>query len=51
MEKKDEYVFDFERLEVYQKAVELVVTIFRITRPLPREYQFPQRRTGRCGRT
>ena len=36
----DEYIFDFERLEVYQKAVELVVTIFRITRLLPKEYQY-----------
>lgn len=39
-ERKDGYLFDFERLEVYQKAVELVVTIFRMTRPLPREYQY-----------
>ena len=35
-----DYTFDFERLEVYQKAVELVVTIFRITRLLPKEYQY-----------
>ena len=35
-----EYVFDFERLEVYQKAKELVVAIFRLTRSLPKEYQY-----------
>lgn len=39
-EAKNEYVFDFERLEVYRKAMELVVTVFRVTRPLPREYQY-----------
>ena len=37
---KEEYVFDFERLDVYRKAVGLTVAIFRITRTLPREYQF-----------
>jgi len=36
----EEYEFDFERLEVYQKAMELVAAIFRITRSLPKEYQF-----------
>jgi len=40
MEKPQEYVFDFERLNVYQKAAELVVTIFRVTRALAREYQY-----------
>ena len=40
MEERGGYVFDFERLEVYQKAVELVISIYRVTRPLPREYQF-----------
>lgn len=40
MEDRDGYVFDFERLEVYQKALELVGNIFRLTRELPREYQF-----------
>ena len=34
-----EYTFDFERLEVYQKTMQLVVTIFRLTRGLPKEYQ------------
>ena len=28
----EEYEFDFERLDVYQKTLELVATIFRITR-------------------
>jgi four helix bundle protein len=27
-------------LHVYRKTVELVITFFKITRPLPREYQF-----------
>ena len=36
----DDYEFDFERLEVYQKSLELVVTLFRMTRKLPREYQY-----------
>jgi four helix bundle protein len=40
MQEHHEYVFDFERLEVYQKAVELVLSIYRVTKPLPREYQF-----------
>lgn len=35
-----EYMFDFERLEVYQKSLEFLLSIYRITRPLPREYQF-----------
>jgi len=37
---KDNYTFDFERLEVYQKALELVRAIYRIARPLPKEYQY-----------
>src|SRR3989338_3903577 len=37
---KTEYIFDFERLEVYQKSLEFLLSIYRITRPLPREYQF-----------
>ena len=39
MERQD-YVFDFERLDVYQKSLELVRAIFRMTRGLPKEYQF-----------
>jgi len=35
-----EYVFDFERLEVYQKALEFMGMLFRIARALPREYQY-----------
>ena len=34
------YEFDFERLQVYQKSVEFVVSIFRITKSLPKEYQY-----------
>lgn len=40
MEETDGYVFDFERLHVYQKAMEFTVRIFRVGRSLPREYQF-----------
>ena len=36
----EEYQFDFEKLDVYQKSMELVISLFRITRELPREYQF-----------
>ena len=36
----DEYQFDFERLDVYQKTLELVTAIFRMTKELPREYQY-----------
>ena len=36
---ENDYVFDFERLEVYQKALGLVERVFRLTRQLPREYQ------------
>lgn len=38
MEKK--HTFDFEKLDVYQKSFELVQRFFRLTRDLPREYQF-----------
>ena len=37
---KDEYTFDFERLTVYQKALDLMSSLFAITRSLPREYQY-----------
>ena len=40
VQKTSEYEFDFERLDVYRKTVELVVIFFKITKPLPREYQF-----------
>ena len=36
----DTYIFDFERLDVYQKALELVGDLLHLTRGLPREYQF-----------
>ena len=35
-----EYVFDFERLDVYEKGLEFTVMIFGLTRVLPREYQY-----------
>ena len=34
------YQFDFERLDVYQKSQEFMGSIFRVTRSLPREYQY-----------
>ena len=34
------YTFDFERLEVYQKAMDLMGSLYRVTRPLAREYQY-----------
>ena len=34
------YTFDFERLEVYQKTLEFVVKIYRLTKALPKEYQY-----------
>ena len=40
MENPKEYIFDFERLTVYQKALEFVLVVFHVTRPLPREYQY-----------
>ena len=36
----DNYEFDFERLAVYQKSQEFMGSIFRITRGLPKEYQY-----------
>ena len=34
------YEFDFERLDVYQKSMDFLASIFQITRELPREYQY-----------
>jgi len=36
----EDYIFDFERLKVYQKTEELVIAIFRMTCSLPKEYQY-----------
>ena len=36
----EKYVFDFERLDVYQKSLEFVLSIFRLTKSLSRDYQF-----------
>ena len=40
MENQNGYEFDFERLVVYRKSLEFVKSVFRITRELPREYQY-----------
>ena len=39
MDKKD-YVFDFERLEVYKMGIEFVRQIYKLTDTLPRSYSF-----------
>ena len=36
---KTDYVFDFERLEVYQKSLVFMTSIFQITNRLPWKYQ------------
>ena len=35
-----DYIFDFERLTVYQKAMAFVIDIFRLTRGLSAEYRY-----------
>ena len=37
---REEYQFDFERLDVYQRALQLTGAVFQTTRALSREYQF-----------
>jgi len=37
---KEKYTFDFERLKVYEFALEFVLKIFKITKDLPRDYQY-----------
>jgi len=37
---KEEYVFDFERLKVYDKSLEFIHKIFSLIKKLPKEYQF-----------
>lgn len=37
---KEEFIFDFERLKVYELGLEFVQKIFRITKDLSRDYQF-----------
>ncbi len=34
------FEFDFERLDVYQKALEFIDKIFEIVRELPKEYKY-----------
>ncbi|MFA5271416.1 MAG: four helix bundle protein [Candidatus Omnitrophota bacterium] len=36
----EKYIFDFEKLRVYEIALEFVYKIFRITKELPRDYQY-----------
>jgi len=37
---KEKYTFDFERLKVYELSLGFVHKIFKITKDLPRDYQF-----------
>lgn len=37
---KKEYIFDFEKLEVYKMGIQFVRTIFKMTANLPKEYVF-----------
>lgn len=34
------YIFDFEKLKVYEASLEFVRKVFRITKMLPRDYQY-----------
>jgi len=36
----EEFKFDFERLNVYQKSLEFIDKIFQIVKALPREYRY-----------
>jgi len=35
-----EYVFDFERLEVYKKGIDFVRKVFRLIEIIPKDYQY-----------
>ena len=37
---KDKYVFDFEKLKVYEMSLKFVRKIFNTAKKLPREYQY-----------
>jgi len=37
---KEKYTFDFERLKVYEMGLDFIQKIFKITKDLPRDYQF-----------
>ncbi len=37
---KEKYIFDFERLKVYEMSLEFIQKIFRLTKDLSRDYQF-----------
>jgi four helix bundle protein len=44
----DGYVFDFERLNVYQKAVNFTNRVFKLTGKFPREIQYSLGDQFRC---
>jgi len=35
-----EYIFDFEKLEVYKKGIDFVRKVFKLTEKIPRNYQY-----------
>ena len=37
---KEDYIFDFEKLKVYEMGIEFVREIFRITKKLPTDFQY-----------
>lgn len=37
---KEKYIFDFEKLKVYEMSLDFVREIFRITKNIPRDYQY-----------
>ncbi len=37
---KEEYIFDFEKLKVYEMGLDFVRDIFRISKKLPSDYQY-----------
>lgn len=37
---KEKYIFDFEKLKVYEASLEFIKRIFKITKDLLRDYQF-----------
>ena len=38
-----EFEFDFEKLKVYQKSLDLIDKIFKVVKTLPREYKYSLR--------
>lgn len=37
---KEKYIFDFERLKVYEMSLEFIQKIYKITKDLPRAINF-----------